>query len=207
MELYGKTEKVRYYSTDLLWGQKLYQELRFVLVEFGGKQSILASTSLELEPLAVIRLYSYRFRIECTFRELKQQIGAFCYHFWTKHMPKLSYYKKAGDAGPMSNVKDENARRKILKTVRAIEMHMLLSCIAMGILQVLSIHLTGTVDSSQLRYQRTPAKERISEAALMHYLRKYIFRLMGKKPKLCITRIICSKQVEEPEIFKDWLVS
>ena len=25
-----------------------------------------------------IRLYSYRFRIECTFKELKQQTGAFC---------------------------------------------------------------------------------------------------------------------------------
>lgn len=36
MELYGKQESQRYYSTDLLWGQKLYQELRFVLVEMGG---------------------------------------------------------------------------------------------------------------------------------------------------------------------------
>ena len=46
-------------------GQKLYQELRFVLVEMNGIQSILASTSLELDPLSVIRLYSYRFRILC----------------------------------------------------------------------------------------------------------------------------------------------
>ena len=94
MELYGKQEQIRYYCVDLLWGQKLYQELRFVLVEMNGVQSILASTSLELEPSAVIRLYSYRFRIECTFRELKQQIGAFSYHFWSKHMPRLGYYRK-----------------------------------------------------------------------------------------------------------------
>ena len=60
---------------------ELYQELRFVLVEMNGVQSIPASTCLELEPLAVIRLYSYRFRTECTFRELKQQTGAFCYRF------------------------------------------------------------------------------------------------------------------------------
>ena len=85
IELYGKKEAIRYYCIDLLWGQKLYQELRFVLVEMDGVQGILASTSLALEPLSIIRLYSYRFRIECTFRELKQQIGAFCYHFWSKY--------------------------------------------------------------------------------------------------------------------------
>ncbi len=85
--LYGKKEKLRYYSIDLLWGQKLYRELRFVLVEYNGTQSILAGTCLKLDPLSMIRLYSFRFRIECTFRELKQQTGAFCYHFWSKHMP------------------------------------------------------------------------------------------------------------------------
>ena len=84
IELYGKRESIRYYCIDLLWGQKLYQELRFVLVEMNGVQGILASTSLELDPLSMIRLYSCRFLIECTFRELKQQIGAFCFHFWSK---------------------------------------------------------------------------------------------------------------------------
>ena len=81
-ELYGKKQQIRYYSTDLLWGQKLYQELRFVLVEMNGIQSILVSTCLTLDPLSIIRLYSYRFRIECMFRELKQQTGAFCLHPW-----------------------------------------------------------------------------------------------------------------------------
>ncbi len=63
---------------------------------------LLACTSLEIDPLAIIRLYSCLFQIEHTFRELKQQIGAFCYHFWSKYMPKLSYYQKKGILRPWS---------------------------------------------------------------------------------------------------------
>ena len=194
--LYSRKKFIRYYCTDLLWGQGLYQELRFVLVEMDGVQSILASTSLELEPLSIIRLYSYRFRIECTFRELKQQVGAFCYHFWSKHMPKLSYYQKKDEPSPLERVGNEKSRRKVLETVRAIEMHMALSCIAMGILQSVSIRFAGEFHPGQIRYQRTPSRGRMSEAAVMHYLRKHFFRLLGKQPELCITQIIQEQQDE-----------
>ena len=206
IELYGKKESIRYYCIDLLWGQKLYQELRFVLVEMDGIQSILASTSLALEPLSVIRLYSYRFRIECTFRELKQQVGAFCYHFWSKHMPKLSYYQKKDEPSPLERVGNEKSRRKVLETVRAIEMHMALSCIAMGILQSVSIRFAGEFHPGQIRYQRTPSRGRMSEAAVMHYLRKHFFRLLGKQPELCITQII-QEQQNESGIYWDSLAS
>lgn len=138
-----------------------------MLVEMDGIQSILACTSLSLEPLSIIRLYSYQFRIECTFRELKQQVGAFCYRFWSKHIPRLSYYQKKGNPTPLARVESEESRKKVLETVRAIEMHMALSCIAMGILQSLSIRLIGKASSGQLRYQRTPSKGRVSEAAIM----------------------------------------
>lgn len=125
MELYGKQETLRYYYADLFWGAKLYQELGFVLVEMSGIQSILASTNLTLEPVAVIRLYSYRFRIEHMFLELKQQIGAFCYHFWSKAMPKLNYYQKKSAPSPLEQVENEKERQNIVKAVRATEMHMI----------------------------------------------------------------------------------
>ena len=206
IELYGKKESIRYYCIDLLWGQKLYQELRFVLVEMNGVQSILASTSLTLDPLSIIQLYSYRFRIECTFRELKQQIGAFCYHFWSKHMPKLNYYRKKEEPSPLECVEGEKSRKKILEAVRAIEMHMALSCIAMGILQSISIFYIGKVSSGQLRYQRTPSKGRVSEATVMSYLRKHFFRLLGQSPELRITQII-QKQQNKSGIYWDSLAS
>ena len=37
--LYGKMQDISYYNVDLLWGQKHYQKLRFVLVSFNGINS------------------------------------------------------------------------------------------------------------------------------------------------------------------------
>ena len=48
LELYGKRESIRYYCIDLLWGQKLYQELRFVLA-----YRIDSDTMAPLTPLGV----------------------------------------------------------------------------------------------------------------------------------------------------------
>ena len=99
----------------------------------------------------------------------------------------------------MEHVEGEKPRRKVLEAVRAIEMHMALSCIAMGILQSLSILFSGRIHTSQIRYQRTPSRGRISEATLMHYFRKHFFRLLGQKPELCITQIIQGLQEEPAE--------
>ena len=54
---------------DLLWGQKLYQKLRFVLVEYDGQRSILVSTDLTLTAVQIIELYSRRFCIEKLSRD------------------------------------------------------------------------------------------------------------------------------------------
>lgn len=62
INLYGRKQSVQYYAVDLLWGQGLYQKLRFVLVECGTSRVILVSTNLNLHPAAIIRLYGYRFR-------------------------------------------------------------------------------------------------------------------------------------------------
>jgi hypothetical protein len=169
-----------------------------------GSQSILASTSLELNPVSIIRLYSHRFRIECTFRELKQQTGAFCYRFWSKHMPKLSHYRKKGEPVALGCVEGEKSCRKILESICATKMHMALSCIAMGILLGLSIRFIGEVSPGRLRYQRTPSRGRVSEASVMDYLRKHFFRLLGKQPELRITQIIQEQQDESGIYWGSW---
>ena len=195
VHMYGKSQKVRYYSIDLIWSKKLYQKLRFVLVEYGSVRSILVSTDLSLDPISIIELYSYRFKIESMFRELKQQIGGFTYHFWTQYLPKLSPYMKKKNPDPLSYAVLEKEKERILKTIRATEMYALMSNIAMGILQYLSVDVSHLDLIDSIRYQRTPAKGRCSEATIMHYLRSRILLLLEQHAQNEIPSLIRSVQL------------
>ena len=90
-----------------------------------------------------------------------------------------------------------------MEAIRAIEMHMALSCIAMGTIRTLAIRSEGTLRSEQICYQRTPSKGKVSEGAMMCYLRKYIFHFMGQSPEFRITLLIQEMSV----IDKDLLAS
>ena len=194
LELYEKKYPVRYLCVDLLWGQGLYQKLRLVLVEYDGTQSILASTDLTISPLDIIQLYSYRFRIEPMFREMKQEIGGFSYHFWTKALPRLNHFKKKTAPDPLSQVTDPYDQKRIIQTVRATQMYALMASIAMGILQALSIDFSNGLFHEPLRYQRTPAKSKPSEANMIYCLRQRIFSLLACHAHNEIPHLILSAQ-------------
>ncbi len=193
LELYGKRKQVEYLCVDLLWGQKLYQILRFVLVKYEGTQSILVSTCLDLEPEAIIRLYSRRFRIEGCFRELKQQIGGFGYHFWTRAMPKLNHFSKKGTSDPLGKISDDKLRTAVCDTVQAVEGFVMFSCIAMGLLQVLSLQFSDSLNLPDFRYLRTRSSCIASEGTTMCFLRRNLFRFIALHPDLTISRIILGK--------------
>ena len=89
LELYGEKKKVNCACVDMLWGKGLYQELRFVLVDIDGAHSVIVSTNLKLEPEAIIKLYSIRFKIETCFRAFKNSFDGFGYRFCKTHKNKF----------------------------------------------------------------------------------------------------------------------
>lgn len=207
ISIYGEEKEVRFLSRVYLWGSKLYQPLQFVLVEYDRKQSILVSTSLDLPAEDIIKAYAHRFKIEAMFREMKQQLGGFCYHFWTKAVPKLDRYRRRGTADPLKQVTDREQQKRILSAVRATEGYVMLCSIATGIIQMLCLRYEGKLQVSAFRYLRTPSRKVMSEASMMEYLRRTLFRFMVLQKELAVTKIILSKQIalEDGEI--DLLIS
>ena len=194
LSLYEETREVRYHCVDLLWGKKLYRKLRFVLVEYDGKYTVLVSTDLELDPLEIIQLYGRRFGIEVMFREMKQVVCAFGYRFWSKYMPKLNRFKKKTDIDPIEQVDDPKARKRIMLAIKAIEGFMFCAVVATGVLQMVSLTFSGTDEMSKLRFLRTKRKSIASEATVADFLQKNFLRLLLSAPNLPICQIISAKQ-------------
>lgn len=195
LQIYGVGTCVRFLSRTYLWGQGLYQPLQFVLVEYGRTQAILACTDLDMPTEDIITAYAYRFKIEAMFREMKQQLGAFCYHFWTKAVPKLDRYRRKGSDDLLTQVTDSHSRKRIIDTLRAMEGYLMFSSIAMGIIQMLCLRYDGKIRVSDFRYLRTPSKQVMSEASMMAYLRCNLFRFMAQRSGFTITKIISGKQI------------
>jgi hypothetical protein len=192
--LYGKCEDVRYYCVDLLWGKGLYKKLRFVLVEYGHNRSVLVSTNLALAPLDIIRLYARRFSIEVMFREMKQTVCAFGYHFWSKYLPKLNRFRKKTDPEPVDQVITPYGQKRVRLAVKAIEGFVFCSIVVTGLLQLISMRFSGTKEFYGLRYLRTYRNSVVSEATAADFLRRHFLLLLLRQSELPLAQIIAAKQ-------------
>lgn len=197
--MYGKLTDVRLLSKDLLWGQKLYQELRFVLVVTGDMRCILVSTDISLTPEQIIELYAMRFKIESCFREFKQWFGGFGYHFWTKAVSRLNHYKKKEEPDRLVNVIDTGKQRRILKAIDATERFVQLACIAMGLVQMMIFREEDISEIQNARYLRTKKEGTISEETLKYYLRRRLLFSLAKRPESCIMHFIQELQSPPPD--------
>ena len=190
--LYGKEETIEYLCMDLLWGTGFLWFTRFVLVKCGETKLILACTNVSFTALQILRLYGYRFKIEVTFRTLKQLIGAFGYHFWSASMPRLKRFAKKVEKDPLLEVESEKGRERILQAFSAIEKYVMMGLIGNGILQLLSLKYSSMVEKSCFCWLRTTTGRVVSESTISRFLRKDYFLQFHKQLHLPILQIIRS---------------
>ena len=73
--IYGKNQKLRIRSFVAVW-RAIGKPIKVVIVIGPGeKPTYIFSTDLELEELRIVELFAARWKIEITFRELKQNLG------------------------------------------------------------------------------------------------------------------------------------
>ena len=199
VDMYGKKQEVKYLVVELLWGKNckkmgfVSQKLRFVLVKYKGTRTILVCTDLTVDALSIIKAYSIRFKIECSFKYLKHDIGAFDYHFWSSSTPRLNRYSKKEDPDPLEDITSERAKQNIIKTIKAYEMYMLCGCIALGILQLNSLQLHNEVGPQKFGYKRTHSSGYASEATMKNILGDAIIEVLIRGEKIPIINLISAK--------------
>jgi hypothetical protein len=167
--VYGERNvQITYRAVDLLW-RPVARPVRFVLVNHPHRGSIiLMSTNLALDPVEIILLYAYRYKIELGFRHALHVIGTYAYHFWMKAMTPL----RRVSGNQHLHRKTERYRQAVRRKLHAYHTHIQLGCIAQGLLQYLAIHFTTTVWQSFGSWLRT-MKPHLppSELVVAHALR------------------------------------
>ena len=174
--VYGEQNvQIAYRCLNLLW-RPLGRLVRFVLVKHPSRGRImLMTTDLTMDPLAVIALYGYRFKIELGFKQAIHVIGAYAYHFWMKTMKPIS--RKSGD----QNLHDESVYywSKVIRKLKAYHCHIQLGCIAQGLLQYLAITKGAAVWYHFRSWLRTMnPNQPPSELVVAHALRSTLFEFL-----------------------------
>lgn len=155
--VYGETNlQIRYLSRDLLW-RPLGHMVRFVLVDHPTRgRIILMTTLLSLEPLKVIEIYGYRFKIEVSFKQALRTLGTYAYHFWMKHMTPIR--RRSGNQH--LHRKSDKYREMVRNKIAAYHRYVQLGCIAQGLLQYLSVKLGNRVWQHFNSWMRTMKRDR-----------------------------------------------
>ena len=81
-----------------------------------------------------------------------------------------------------------------MKAADAIERFVALTCIAMGLVQLMALSVKDPVQVQKFRYLRTYTYGAISEATMMYFIRRRIFTSLAWRPKSFITRYIREAQ-------------
>jgi len=194
--VYGEANiELSYCSVDLLW-RPIAQLVRFILVDHPLRgRIILMTTARFLSPLEVISVYGYRFKIEVSFKQAIHTLGTYAYHFWMQDM--IPRARRSGDQ--YLHRKSDDYRRLVRRKIDAYHRHVLLGCIAQGLLQHLSLNFRRQVWDhfmihSWMRTMR-PSKPP-SEAVVAHALRATLPDFLLNSPDDATLKIFLLKHAD-----------
>jgi DDE superfamily endonuclease len=168
--VYGE-EKVtlEYSSVDLLW-RPIGRMARFVLVKHPTRgKLILLTTNMSLDPIAVIKLYGLRFKIEVSFKQAINTIGAYAYHFSMMEMTPIKW--GAGDQSLIN--RSDKYRQAVARKIAAYHRYVQIACIVQGLLLHLAINYREKVWATFKGWLRTMRPDLIpTEMVVAHALRE-----------------------------------
>jgi hypothetical protein len=167
--VYGEPHvTIAYRRVDLLW-RPVGRRVRFVLVRHPTHGNvILLATDLTLDPLDVLVLYGYRFKIELGFRHAVHVIGSYAYHFWMMAMTP----RRRVSGNQYMHHHSERYREQVRRKLAAYHRYAQLGCIAQGLLQYLALTCGATVWRLFRSWLRTMDPDRPpSELVVAHALR------------------------------------
>ena len=144
--------EIRYRCVDLLW-RPIGRLVRFVLVNHPQRgRIILMCSDLSIDPLQVIELYGYRFKIEVGFKQALRTLGAYAYRFWMSDMTPISR-RRSGNQ--YLHMKSEEYRKHVRRKIDAYHRYVQLACIAQGLQQHLAVNFRTNVWDHFKSWMRT----------------------------------------------------
>lgn len=172
LSIYGKQEVARLLAATLLW-RPIGQYLQFVWAITSRGPILLMCSDLAVAPTLILELYCRRVRIEVLFDTLKNVLGAFCFHFWSLHLPRHS-------RRPTTNRNLKPPKPEYLQQVqacwRAMESFVFCACVAAGLLQLFSLKYHDGVWRRHVLYLRTRSRELPSENTVRQILAPMLAR-------------------------------
>jgi len=192
IEIYREKKTVFFLYLDQLW-KPIGEKVRFVLVIDGEENFILMCSDLALSPPDIIKAYSYRFKIEVSFKVLKHLMGVFFYHFWTSVWPKIGSRAESN----LSSLSADSGRL-IAQTTNAIEAFVNFGCIATGILQIIALNFHNTIWKRYRGWLRTVTSFIPTEETARSVIQEEFFHNFRSFNNSAIYRIIMSKSRRYP---------
>ena len=167
ISLYGKDEEI-FYKEKVLLCKRHQCFVKYVFVKNGSRQCIFASTDTTLDALDIITIYSYRFKIEFSFKEFIHDFGGFCYRFWSKSIDR-------------SRKKGVEKRNNLVE--HAYHLHLQFAVIAQGVANMLAIQNSQLIWKTHQSWMRTIREGMIPSAAVTRIAFQKAFLDFSMLPK------------------------